>query len=190
MIKMLLMLVFSVAFTFFFFFNTYIIFHQWPLILLPKQVLQRCQGCLVTHLKIYIFYIYVSIYMQLASPCLPYLPFPAVSWEEPSLPGRAGPRAAVALRAGRALQLTQIGGESHQIVLVPGHLVLLQALVVCARLVSSGNRRSLKCQRGGLTNSAGINFNECMFLRKTAKLKKKYFKSSCLCFLSAAVHNG
>lgn len=135
-------------------------------------------------------YLFLYICMYTASPCPPYPHFPAVSREKLSLPGRAGPGSAAAPHAGRALQLTQIGGELHQIALVPGHLVLLQALVVCARLVSSGNRRSLKCQRGGLTNSAGINFSECTFLRKTAKLKKKKFKSSCLGFLSAAVHNG
>ena len=159
-IKMLLTLLFSVAFTFLY---IYIIFHQWPLILLPRQVLQRCQGCLVTHLKIHIFYLYLYPRSQPAAG-LPLAP----SRAEPNLP--AGP---VAPRAGSAPQLPRAGGESHRIPLVPGHLVLLQVLVVCARLVSSGNRRSLKCQRGGLTNSAGINFHECMFLRKTAKLKKK-----------------
>lgn len=121
--------------------------------------------------------------MQPDRLCPPHRLFLTVSWEEQSFPSRAESG------AGHALQLTQAGEESHQTVLVPGHLVLLRALVVCARLVSSGNRRSWKCQRGGLTNSAGINFNECMFLRKTAKLKKK-IKSSCVCFPWAAVHNG
>lgn len=88
------------------------------------------------------------------------------------------------------LRLSEQGGNCTESRSSPERLVLLRALAVCARLVSSGNRRSLKCQRGGLTNSAGINFYEYMFLRKTAKLKKKKIKSSCLGFLSAAVHNG
>lgn len=44
-----------------------------------------------------------NINIYAASPCPPYLPFPAVSWEELSLPGWAGPGAAAAPRAGRAL---------------------------------------------------------------------------------------
>lgn len=164
-IKMLLIGVFSVTFTFFFF---NIIFHQRPLVLLPRRILRRSQGCPIVCLR-----------------CIYFVPIRPAPELPPAAP--AGPSAQP--RGLEAPRLPRSGGELHQIALVPGHLVLLQALVVCARLVSSGNRRSLKCQRGGLTNSAGINFNECMFLRKTAKLKKK-FKPSCLGFLSAAVHNG
>lgn len=170
MIKMLLILVFSVAFTRFF-----LVFFYYYISSMACCTAADAGSTEMPRMSGHTFKnIFLYIYMQPASPCPPYLPFPAVSREELSLPGRAGPGSARAPQAGRAApQLTQIGGELHQIALVPGHLVLLQALVVCARLVSSGNRRSLKCQRGGLTNSVGINFNERTFLRKTAKLKKK-----------------
>lgn len=47
-------------------------------------------SCIRSHILSYIYFMDVSP----ASPCTPHCPFLAMSWEELSLPGQAGPEAA------------------------------------------------------------------------------------------------
>lgn len=119
-IKMLLILLFSVVSLLFLYIY---IFNQQSLVLLLRQVLKDAKN-IWSHILIFFLNLYF-IYMQPAKLCTPHQLFPTESWAEQSFPSRAGSG------AGRALQLTQAGEESHQTVLVPGHLVLLRALAVC-----------------------------------------------------------